>query len=379
MLITNNFKTKMNKKLGLIVSIFFLLSSVATFSQSNETRFIASNDSHLDYMGRVGFADTSAQFYWTGTSVGINVKGTKVVKASLGTSRDTNFCYVIIDGNCGSAQKIKLGTEKKMYVIARFSDSKKHHIELIKITNTDDNTIRFYGFELDKKGSVLKPNKQKKRKLEFFGDSITCGHGVEVPVDSTDSGAPKYFNNFKTYDAITARYFDAQYHCTAKSGIGVTVSWFPQIMPEIYDCLNPNDSNSKWNFSSYIPDIVVVNLFQNDSWLVTQTNHEEFKARFGTVKPTDDFMIKAYANFISKIRMHYPKAQIICCLGNMDATRVGSKWPELVTTAVKTLNDPKISTIFFPYKNTSGHPKVKEQQAMADDLIRFIKKEKYWK
>jgi hypothetical protein len=32
--------------------------------------------------------------------------------------------------------------------------------------------------------------------------------------------------------------------------------------------LDPVDSTSKWDFSGYTPDVVVINLFQNDSWLV---------------------------------------------------------------------------------------------------------------
>lgn len=369
----------MKKKFVFVMSIFLFLSAIPVFSQTDVAYTISSNDKHLDYMGRVGFSNSNAEFYWSGTSVSINVKGTKEVKVVLDVKRDFNYYYAIVDGNTNDLKKIKVSVGRKSYTLATFSDQKKHHIELVKITNTDENVTYFYGFEIDKNGRVLKPNKQKKRKLEFFGDSITCGHGVDVPADSTDSGAPKYFNNYKSYDAITARYFDAQYNCTAKSGIGVTVSWFPQIMPEIFDRVNPNDPNSKWDFSSYIPDIVVVNLFQNDSWIVNQSNHEEFKARFGTVKPTDDFMIKAYAAFISKIRAKYPKAQIICCLGNMDATREGSKWPNLIRSAVASLKDAKIASHFFEYKNTNGHPKVKEQQAMADDLILFIKKENYWK
>lgn len=362
----------------LLLNLLFLHFFSAQ-AQAGSEKFISSNDKHLDYMGRVGFSDSNAEFYWSGTSVSINVKGTKDLKVLLDVKKDFNYYYAIVDGNTSDLKKIKVSAGKKMYTLASFSDQKKHHIELIKITNTDDNTTYFYGFEIDKNGSILNSSKEKKRKLEFFGDSITCGHGVDVPADSTDSGAPKYFNNYKSYDAITARYFDAQYHCTAKSGIGVTVSWFSQIIPEIYDRVDPNDSNSKWDFSSYIPDIVVVNLFQNDSWIVNQSNHEEFKARFGTIKPTDDFMIKAYADFISKIRTKYPKAQIICCLGNMDATREGSKWPNLIRSAVASLKDAKIASHYFEYKNTNGHPKVKEQQAMADDLIRFINKENYWK
>lgn len=367
-----------------IVTRFILLNClflnfVSAQTQTSTEKFISSKDKHINYTGRVGFSNSSAEFYWSGTSVSINVKGTKEIKVLLDAKRDFNYYYAIVDGNTNDLKKIKVGVGKKMYTLATFSDLKKHQIELIKITNTDDNTTYFYGFEIDKNGRFLQPNKEKKKKLEFFGDSITCGYGADVPVDSTDSGAPKYFNNYKTYGAITARYFDAQYHCTAKSGIGVTVSWFPQIMPEIYDRENPEHSNSKWDFSTYVPDIVVVNLFQNDSWIVNMSENEQFEARFGTVKPTDDFMIKAYADFISKIRSKYPKAQIICCLGNMDIVRAGSKWPGIVNAAVGTLGDKKVVTHFFEYKNTNGHPKEKEQQAMADDLIQFIKQKKYWK
>jgi hypothetical protein len=47
-----------------------------------------------------------------------------------------------------------------------------------------------------------------------------------------DSGELKYFNNYYSYAAITARHFNAQYVNTSRSGIGVTVSWFPEIMSE---------------------------------------------------------------------------------------------------------------------------------------------------
>lgn len=214
--------------------------------------------------------------------------------------------------------------------------------------------------------------------MEFFGDSITCGHGADVPADSTDSGASKYFNNYRSYDAITARHFDAQYHCTAKSGIGLMVSWYPEIMPEIYDRLNPEDPNSKWDFSTYLPDIVVVNLFQNDSWIVNMPENDQFKTRFGSVRPTNEFIVNTYVDFISKIRAYYPTAQIICCLGNMDIVREGSIWPGLVNDAVLKLNDKKIVSHFFAYKNTNGHPKEKEQQIMADDLIQFIEKNHFF-
>lgn len=361
-----------------IILSFLFLHFVSSQAKTNGAMFISSKDKHLDYMGRVGFSNSSAEFYWSGTSVGITVKGTKEIRALLNVKKDFNYYYAVVDGNTSNLKKIKLSKGKKMYTLVTFLDLKEHYVELVKITNTDDNTTLFYGFEIDKNATVLKSKKVKKRKIEFFGDSITCGHGTDVPADSTDSGAPEYFNNFKTYDAITARHFDATYHCTAKSGIGLMVSWFSYIMPEIYDRINPGNPNSKWNFSAYVPDIVVVNLFQNDSWIINMPENEQFKNRFGVVKPTNEFIVNAYVDFISRIRMHYPKAQIICCLGNMDIVREGSIWPELINTAVLKLNDKKIVSHFFSYKNTNGHPKEKEQQAMADDLIKFIEKNNFF-
>ena len=66
-----------------------------------------------------------------------------------------------------------------------------------------------------------------------------------------DSPNGYYENNYDAYAAITARHFNAQYHCTSKSGIGIMVSWFPLIMPEMYNRLDPTDSTSKWDFSKY--------------------------------------------------------------------------------------------------------------------------------
>jgi hypothetical protein len=181
-----------------------------------------------------------------------------------------------------------------------------------------------------------------------------------------------YENNYDSYAAITARHFNAQYHCIAKSGIGIMVSWFPLIMPEMYNRLDPTDSTSKWDFSKYTPDVVVINLLQNDAWIVKMPDNAQFKLRFGTEAPDSNFIINAYKNFVQTIRTTYPKAPIICMLGNMDITKAGSPWPAYVEQAVAQLNDAKIFTYIAPYKNTPGHPKVNEQKTLAEGLIHFI-------
>lgn len=56
----------------------------------------------------------------------------------------------------------------------------------------------------------------------------------------------------------------------------------------------------------------------------------------------------------------------------MDATKKGSKWPSYIRKAVNNLQDPKVFTHFMPYKNSPGHPTIKEQKTMAKSLIQFI-------
>jgi len=50
-----------------------------------------------------------------------------------------------------------------------------------------------------------------------------------------------------------------------------------------------------------------------------------------------------------------------------------TSWPGYVKEAVKQLDDKNIYTLFVPYKKTPGHPGKKEQQVLADSLIRMIK------
>jgi hypothetical protein len=66
---------------------FFLFVSVTTVvGQPGVRSFISFNDKHLDFEGRIGFSDSCAAFYWTGTNVTITVKNAGDVKALLADS-----------------------------------------------------------------------------------------------------------------------------------------------------------------------------------------------------------------------------------------------------------------------------------------------------
>jgi hypothetical protein len=360
----------------LMLNRFFFILILCTFcgACNAQTKFIPYNNQSIYYEGRVIKKQDAAELSWPGTSVTIMIKGTNI-SAVLKDSDTANYYNVIIDDK--NIFKIHTDTLKHSYVLASGLSKRKHKVQLFKRTEWDKGKTWFYGFETSTGTRLLPPPIQKKRKIEFYGNSITCGYAIEDSSDK-DSEHGYFENNYLTYAAITARHFDAQYYCISKSGIGILISWFPLIMSEMYDRLDPTDSASLWDFTQYTPDVVVINLFQNDSWLIKMPEHEQFKYRFGNQAPQESLIIASYKHLVEKLRNKYPDARIICALGNMDATKEGSPWPGYVQQAVDQLGDPKIYTHFFKYKNTDGHPKVAEQQAMANSLIAFIDKNIQW-
>lgn len=350
------------------ISLFLLLALFIPCRSGAQNTVVSFNDPHIRYSGRITMTDSCAQLAWTATTASIRFNGTGI-NALLKDERGDNYYAVVIDGKPGII--LHPDSTKKCYTLASGLIPGPHTLELFKRTEWAMGKTWLYAFLPDDHTKLLPAPPPKKRKIEFFGNSITCGYAVE---DSSgkDRGTAPYENAYISYAAITARHFNAVFNCIAKSGIGITVSWFPLIMPEMYDRLDPEDPNSKWDFSRFKPDIVVINLFQNDAWLVNMPEHEQFKARFGNKPPDADFIVASYKHFVEKIRGVHPNAYIICMLGNMDATRQDAPWPGYIQKAVGQMSDKKIFTLIVPFKDTPGHPSPSEQQVLADSLIRFI-------
>jgi len=355
----------------------FVLAFTVSFAFGcSQTQKVAvtPNDPQIIYTGRVNFTNPlQPVLYWSGTEVTLKIDGTGL-KTVLDDQAGDNFFNVVVDGVW--TKHLQLDSGKQWYTLAEELPEGEHTISLIKRNEWDKGGTAVIGFEIE--GTLLPPAPRKPRTIEFIGNSITAGYAIE---DLTGGDSPDsiYTNNYATYGAITARHFGANYLCTCRSGIGITISWDPSIiMPEVFPRLNPNDSSSRWDFSQLKPDLVVVNLFQNDSWLVNLPEQPAFKKRFGDTAPKADKLIASYQEFISLVRTVYPDTPIICALGSMDATKEGSLWPEYVQQAVDGLGDSLVYTHFFPYIEKGGHPRVEDNKKMAENLIGFIETKLNW-
>lgn len=353
----------------------FLIALVAFLSGCSSSTVVDFKDPNIRYIGRYSMEQNGAVLTWTGASVYLNFNGTGA-SAMLTDSKGHDLITVVVDGK---VVKTLLPSRNRIreYELVDDLPAGPHTLQLFKRTEFSHGKLSFYHFKLYDNGTALQPPTFK-HSIEFYGNSITCGYALE-DTEKKERGEFTFENGYRSYANLTARHFNAAYSCVAKSGIGLTVSWFPYIMPEIYDLKDPTEPGELWDFKKFTPEIVVVNMFQNDYHLVNYVTHKEFKARFGNTPPTPEFIIKKYQEFIGSLRSKYPGAKIICTLGSMDVSEAASPFPAYVDKAVKSMGDKNMYTLIFPYIGERRHPNAAEHEAMAKQLTGFIEQKFGWK
>ena len=122
---------------------------------------------------------------------------------------------------------------------------------------------------------------------------------------------------------------------------------------------------TKWDFSKYTPDIVIVAIGQNDSHPedYMKTDYQGEKAQNWR---------KHYGEFLKKIRATYPDAWIVCCTTLLQHD-IG--WDMSIDQAVQDLGDKKVSHCVFKRngKATPGHLRIPEAEEMAKELCHHIR------
>jgi hypothetical protein len=352
-----------------------LLLAAAAFAAQATAATVPPQDPKLQYTGRIDFANPSAPVItWPNTSIAGNFDGGSLA-VRLDDQYGKNYFNVFIDGDLAHPFVIHADKGEKTYPVAGHFKAGSHSFLITKRTEGEEGATRFLGLKLDDRARLLPPSPRPAHKIEFFGDSITSGMGNESADTGRDDLASDK-NSFMSYAAIAARNLNAEMHMTSQSGIGVMISWFPFTMPDFYDQLSAVGNNdTKWDFSTWTPDVVVINLLQNDFWLIGRDHKLQ-------PDPAVPQRIQAYKTFVKRIRQLYPNAYIICSLGSMEATRPGSEWPGYISTAVNQIrsegHDERIDTLFFAFTGYGQHPRVKQHQANAEKLTTFIKGKMGW-
>jgi len=269
------------------------------------------DDPSIFYMGRVDCDPSGPAFAFPAVSVRLRFHGTaldlRLSDGGTGTPTSTNYYDVSVDG--AAPIRLEAAAGDHAYPLASGLADGEHTVEIVKRGESNGNTgkARLLGFRLPT-GARLLPVRQRPRRLEFVGDSITTGYGNEVSTTQPDlfHFTTLHSNANAAYGAVAARRLDAEYVAVAVSGRGVYRNWTDapgELAPEFYDDTLPDDAAAPaWDFTRYLPHVVVVNLGTND---------------FSPPGPDHDAFRAAYARFLERIRARYPDALLLAVVGPM--------------------------------------------------------------
>jgi lysophospholipase L1-like esterase len=269
------------------------------------------NDPNIFYMGRVDCNAAGPAFAFPAVSMRVRFTGDaldlRLRDSGTGTATSTNFYDVSIDG--GTPTRLQMTAGEQLYPLARDLAAGEHTAEIVKRVESSGNSGKgqVLGFRV-REGSTLLPVTPKPLRVEFIGDSITCGYGNEV-----STTMPEMFpfttineNANAAYGAVAARLLDAEYVAVAISGRGVQRNYSDgggELAPAYSAATLPDDPAAPpWDFSRYTPDVVVINLGTND---------------FSPPGPDHPAYITAYTNFLTQVRGHYPDALLLAVVGTM--------------------------------------------------------------
>ena len=267
------------KPVALLLSLFLPAFPVLSIAQ-NGVATIAANDKNLRYFGRWDRSDPAVpRSHWGGAYLRTRFTGTSVGLKM----QDDQRLAVSIDGEPFRPVDGKAG------VTALTAAPLSPGLHSLLVGPSTGGEAKITGLVLDS-GTSAKPPAARPI-IEFIGDSITWGTGPKEMWNVNWTWlAAEALNCDHTQVAQSARALTTGYGC-ADEKTGMDRQYF-RLKNFGYATETPPVA---WDFATYTPQIIVINLGQNDA----------------CGNEPDDVFTASYIQFIKKIRAKFPKAQIV--------------------------------------------------------------------
>lgn len=356
------------KKIVVLFTLLVFCWSIKAIA--NEGKFYGANHQYIQYTGRIDFSNQLKPKLWaSGAYVVIKFKGTACsaqINDELLWGKVHNYIEVIVDNQ--AARRIQLKGKENTIELAKNLANGTHTLIICKDTEAENGYIELLGFTCQE---LLPVAAKAKRKIEFIGDSITCGFGSdesEIKCGAPNANWYDQHNAWMAYGPTTARSLNAQWHLSSVSGIGLIHSCCDKkiLMPQVFDKINMAKDSLRWNFANYQPDVVTVCLGQNDG--------VQDSAKF----------CGAYVGFAKTLRQYYPKAKLVFLSSPMADATLKTALVKYIIAVRQTLaqeGERNTGSYFFSkqsIKGCSSHPSLPEQQQISQELTAYLKKEMKW-
>ena len=372
-------------------SLFIVaLALVCQLAAAHETlpikgTIVSPTDKHIQYTGRISFTNPERPAF--------NYPGIQITAAFEGTSLKmiakpgSGYYMAQID----EAEPFKVSFMEKrdsVVTLATALPDGRHLVRLMYIIEGYELYPEFWGFVLDKDRTLVDAPALPSRKVEFIGNSITCGYGNEG-LNKFEHYDYATENHYLSYAALTTRALNAQHWVVARSGIGAYRNYGEaktgsprSCMPVQYEYTGyaydlklrdePTFLREKWDFSRYQPDVVCINLGTND----LSTNNFDVK-----------LLKQGYQRLLKMVREHNSKAKIVFLCGSMlngKELEIAQQLLDEVTAEANKAGDKEVYRFNFTPQNgdlgygNDWHPSVWQHEKMAAELAAFLRALMHW-
>lgn len=276
------------------------LTSSSSYAEPQAWVEISVDDPAIRITGRTDLSETGvASIAWSGSAFTLAFTGT-AVKIHL-QAYGSVFNIFIDNDTTGTVLDLSTSNEKE-HLLAEGLKPGPHVISVYKRTEAQYGSAEFRGFSVFGAGEPSALPTLATKRIEFIGNSITCGYG------NLDSVKENTFDiltedHYWTYAAVAARLVGAEERSVCFSGRGVyrnNTGSMDGTLPELFKLVRPD--GPEYAFSDWTPDLVSINLGTND---------------FYQSIPDSIGFVDATVAFVKAIRSHYPTAVVVILDGPM--------------------------------------------------------------
>ncbi|PCJ92272.1 MAG: GDSL family lipase [Flavobacteriaceae bacterium] len=358
----------------LAVLTLVCVSIISCKTEVVRNQFLADNTA-FEYAGRVDLIDSKeAVLIGAASFVKTSVVGDSV-EIYIHGGRSHNYVSLVVDGE--HLGRFRIDTLTNFTLPVKFKKKAAvHQLEIVKATEASSGPIIFKGLGAD---AIQASEKSEKKKIEFIGDSITCGAAMDDMFSPCNEGDyHDHHNAYLSYGPSVARTLNTDYLLSSISGWGVYRGWNSEVdkneaVAAVYANTYLNDEGSKpWDFSTYVPDVVSICLGTND---LSGGNGIKERMPFDT-----ELYVERYIAFIEQLYGYYPKVQIGLLTSPMvsgENNVVLVECLERVLAHFNTKNSTKPIQLFqydtLYVNGCSYHPGIEDHKAMTDVLLPFYK------
>eukprot|EP01091_Cochliopodium_minus_P003101 TRINITY_DN12938_c0_g1_i1.p1 TRINITY_DN12938_c0_g1~~TRINITY_DN12938_c0_g1_i1.p1 ORF type:complete len:479 (-),score=65.94 TRINITY_DN12938_c0_g1_i1:51-1454(-) len=358
--------TRQKKKMYFIKgSILFIVLICTVYS-----KLFNANDPSIQYIGRVIYNnDSSVSFDWSNTQ--INVTFSDVTSISVMINDGVNSFNAFLDGNLVTI--INTTKTQIVYTISTNLASGAHNLLLTRRSEALYGETTFLGIKTNNQAKILshKFKRSSGRRIEFIGDSVTCGYGIlgNPPCD----GSVSLQDDSLTYGPIIAEKLDAEIHVECYTGKGIVRNKGDKNVtssdpfPVYWNRTLAEFPKPVWDATTWVPQAVVINLGTNDY----ATDPQPPLAVFS----------EAYQNFIDSIKTAYNSSSITFFL----ACGPMISYP---CETIRNLSQSYPSGVYYIEINQTilnstttgceGHPNVKGHQSMVSLTLPLVQNIMGW-